>query len=300
MQIGANDMKQKTSTTYRQRLTKVIDYIHDHIDQNLDVNTLADVAMMSPYHFHRIYREFAQETVNATVRRLRLQRAAVLLIHSEAQLSKIAKMVSYGSLEAFSRAFAKQFGLSPREYRKVRQEYKANQEPFSAMLPIKKKVYATMYTVELMNVDAIHVATYPHKGDYMAITTVFERLFMYGVSQNLATPETRSFGLYFNDPKSVDQSELRSKACVEIAADVELPGDDAPEKMVIPAGQYATLLFKGSYAELEKPYDWLFGEWLPKSGHEAADFPPMEEYLNDPKVVPPSELLTRIYCKLAN
>ncbi|MEW8499130.1 MAG: GyrI-like domain-containing protein, partial [Candidatus Thiodiazotropha taylori] len=61
-----------------------------------------------------------------------------------------------------------------------------------------------------------------------------------------------------------------------------------------------SLLFKGSYAELEKPYDWLFGQWLPQSGYEAADFPPFEEYLNDPKDTPPSELLTRINCFVTN
>ena len=36
---------------------------------------------------------------------------------------------------------------------------------------------------------------------------------------------------------------------------------------------YATLLFNGSYSELEKLYNWLFGEWLPKSGYEAGNFP---------------------------
>lgn len=60
-----------------------------------------------------------------------------------------------------------------------------------------------------------------------------------------------------------------------------------------------SILFKGPYAELEKPYDWLFGHWIPNSGKEITDFPPFEEYLNDPKDTPPNELLTRIYCLLA-
>ena len=145
----------------------------------------------------------------------------------------------------------------------------------------------------------MNVATYSHQGNYMEIGAVFEKLFMYGVSQGLAAKDTRSFGLYYDDPKSVDESELRSKACATIPTDAVLIGDDAPEKMLIPAGRYATLLFKGSYAELDEPYDWMFGEWLPNSGYEAADFPPMEEYLNDPKETPPSELLTRIHCLLA-
>ena len=295
-------MKETTSKSYRQRLTLVIDYIHDHFDTDLDVNTLAEVAMMSPYHFHRIYRELAQETINGTVRRLRLQRAAAELIRSELSLTEIAKKVSYGSLEAFSRAFTKQFGESPSDYRDTKRSLKPaiNDQPFIAMLPTEKKVYNDMFTVEIMNLEPIEVAYYSHHGDYMEIGAVFEKLFMYGVSQNLATENTRSFGLYYDDPKSMDQNQLQSKACATIPEGAELTGADAPQKLSIPAGRYATLLFKGSYAELEKPYDWFFGEWLPNSGYEAADFPPMEEYLNDPKETPPNELLTRIHCLLAD
>lgn len=70
-------MKKTTAENYRQRVIRVIEYIHDHLDDDLNINLLADVAFMSPYHFHRIYREMARETLNATIRRLRLQRAAV-------------------------------------------------------------------------------------------------------------------------------------------------------------------------------------------------------------------------------
>ena len=293
-------MKETTGKTYRQRLTLVVDYIHEHFDGDLDVNTLAEVAMMSPYHFHRIYRQLAQETVNGTVRRLRLQRSAAELIRSNMSLTDIAKMVSYKSLEAYSRAFTKQFGESPSEYRQTKRDQQSaiKNQPFIAMLATEEKVYEDMFTIEIMNLEPIDVAAYLHKGDYMRIGAVFEKLFMYGVSQGLATDNTRSFGLYYDDPGSVDQTELRSKACATIPDGVVLTGDDAPEKLTIPGGRYATLLFKGSYAELEKPYNWLFGEWLPKSGYEAANFPPIEEYLNDPKTTPPNELLTRIHCLL--
>lgn len=293
-------MKATTSHNYRHRLTLVMEYIYQNLDGDLDVNTLAEVAMMSPYHFHRIYRELAQDTVNATVRRLRLQRAAVELIRSEQPLADIAKKVAYGSLEAFSRAFTKQFGQTPSEYRVAKKRRTpADELSFVAMLPTEKKVYDDMFTVEIMNLDAMDVAAYFHQGDYMEIGLVFEKLFVYASSQNLLSENTRSLGLYYDDPKSVPLNTLRSKACITVAKSDELLGDDAPEKMNTPAGRYATVLFKGSYAELEKPYDWLFGEWLPNSGYEAADFPPMEEYLNDPKTTPPHELLTRIHCLLA-
>jgi AraC family transcriptional regulator len=51
---------------------------------------------------------------------------------------------------------------------------------------------------------------------------------------------------------------------------------------------------KGPYAELERAYAWLYGTWLPQSGEEAADRPVFEEYLNNPRALPPQEWLTDI------
>ena len=290
-------MKESTSANYRRRLTMVIDYIHDNINGNLDVNTLAAIALMSPYHFHRIYRELMQEPVNATVRRLRLQKAAIHLIRTDKSLSTIAQEVSYGSVEAFTRAFTKQFGMAPVTYRSTKQNSKVSDEPFIAMLPTEQKRYDTMYNVETITINKMDLAGFPHKGDYMEITNTFEKLFMNAGSKNLLNEQTRSFGLYYDDPKSVDTEELRSMACLSIDESHSL--DNEFERVTVPAGKCVSILFKGPYAELEKPYDWLFGHWIPNNEKEIADFPPFEEYLNDPKTTPPNELLTRIYCLLA-
>lgn len=292
-------MKTSTSSNYRQRLIRVVDYIHDNLEGDLSVNVLADVAFMSPYHFHRIYREMAQETLNATIRRLRLQRAAAELIRSNLSIANIAKQVSYGSIEAFSRAFAKQFGDTPSSYREQKKSVEINPEPFIVMLPTKEKEYHAMYTVEIIDIEKTPIYGYPHKGDYMEIGAVFEKLFIYAGSNGLLNEQTRSIGLYFDDPKSVEKDQLRSKACITTKQAIDPNSDGAPEAGEIPAGKCATLTFKGSYAELEKPYNWFFGEWLPNSGFETVDHPPFEEYLNDPKNTPPSELLTRIHCLLA-
>lgn len=291
-------MKATTKNNYRQRLTRVIDHIYQNLDGTLGTNELADIACMSPYHFHRIYRELAQETLNTTIRRLRLQRAAADLIRSDKPLSRIAKTIAYGSQEAFSRAFTKEFGETPSEYREAH-KHRCDSEPYIAMLPLESKEYDKMYDVEIMEIEKTELAGYQHQGNYMEIGSEFEKLFIYAASNDLLNAHTRSIGLYYADPKSVPEDELQSMACISITEDTELTGDDTPEKTSIPAGKCATLTFKGSYAELEKPYNWLFGKWLPESGHEAADFPPFEEYLNDPKETPPSELLTRIHCLLA-
>lgn len=290
-------MKTSSRESYRKRLVNVIDYMHSHLDRDLDVNTLADVALMSPYHFHRIYRELVQETVNATVRRLRLQHAAADLIRSDQPLISIAKKACYGSLEAFTRAFVQGFGVPPSEYRKGKWVGdRVKLEPFIAMLPNEKKQVETMFTVDIIDNEEVLLAGYSHRGDYMEIGSQFEKVFVYGATKQLLTEKTRSIGLYYDDPKSVEIEQLRSMACISIEKTTDVDND--LEIITIPAGKCATVLFKGPYAELEKPYDYLFGHWLPESGYEAADFPPFEEYLNDPKETSPNELLTRIHCLL--
>lgn len=78
--------------------------------------------------------------------------------------------------------------------------------------------------------------------------------------------------------------------------DIELDG--SIERKSIASGEYAVLLHKGPYSNMRSAYQWLYGEWLANSGREVADQPAFEEYLNNPREVPPAELLTHIYMPL--
>jgi AraC family transcriptional regulator len=89
---------------------------------------------------------------------------------------------------------------------------------------------------------------------------------------------------------------LRSDACVTLP-DGKMPGGEL-QLREISGGRYAVTLHVGPYAELHFPYTWLYGTWLPQSGEEAANAPSIEEYLNDARVVPPSDLRTEIWLPL--
>ncbi|ALO41157.1 AraC family transcriptional regulator [Pseudoalteromonas phenolica] len=279
-----------TKNQYEQRLLGVIDYIYEHVDGELDVNVLADVACMSSYHFHRIYREFAGETINVTVRRMRLLKAAAYLVRSDLSQQQIAKKVGYGSIEAFNRAFSKHYRETPNQYRIARAV-----KQVTMLYPKSDKEYKTMYQVEQQTTPALSLIAIEHSGDYMQIGQAFEKLSMMASKLDLLNDKTRFFGIYYDDPKTVNTDKLRSKACISVDLNT-LPKEHEFEVMSIPASNSVSLLFKGDYPELEKPYDWLFGEYLPSSQYQLKDFPPFEEYLNDLREVAPQDLLTRIYC----
>ena len=88
---------------YEKRLLRVSAYVHDHLDEPLDMELLSQVACLSQYHWHRIYRAIYGETVTATIRRLRLNRAAVDLIRLNIPITKVAEQAGYPNVQSFNR-----------------------------------------------------------------------------------------------------------------------------------------------------------------------------------------------------
>jgi len=102
---------------YQRQLDRVVDYIYDHLEEDVRIDTLAEVACLSPYHWHRIFTAMRGETVAATVKRLRLQRAADRLANSDMPIEQIARRADYNTIEAFNRAFKAVYELPPAKYR---------------------------------------------------------------------------------------------------------------------------------------------------------------------------------------
>lgn len=73
----------KYQKEYIHRINKVIDYIEQNLDSELSLERLADVALFSPYHFHRIFSAFMGETLSGFIRRKRIEKAASLLLNDK-------------------------------------------------------------------------------------------------------------------------------------------------------------------------------------------------------------------------
>jgi AraC family transcriptional regulator len=281
-----------TRQSYAARLDRVLEHMTQRLDQPLSLEQLAAIGHFSPYHFHRIYRGLMGETVAETLRRMRLHRAAVELLQGTRTLDAIARHCGYGSAAAFNRSFAQTYGLPPGEFRRRRGLGIGLAPRITTDIDlISEQDVPTMYEVKITQLAPIGVAALAHHGAYHDIGATFEKLAAWAAAHRVPA-SNRSFGLYYDDPESKPAAELRSRACVEAPDD--LPMEGAVHRLEIAGGRYAVLIHTGPYAELERPYRWLFGEWLPASGEEAADAPVVEEYLNDPHSLPPAQWQTAI------
>lgn len=275
--------RETTRLAYADRIARVVAHIARNLEGPLDLERLAGVACFSPYHFHRLYRTTMGETPDQTVRRLRLNRAAGSLRRGDLALAVIARRAGYGSVEAFSRAFSNAYGCAPSRFRAARAP---------DLQPPGRPEIDSMYDVIIKDFEGLRLTGLPHLGDYNDIGGVFERLLAWAAARRLIDEGTRSIGIYYDDPDTVPVAERRSFAGLNVE-----PGHGVPEGVTtveLAPGPMAVLLHKGPYADLEQAYRHLYAVWLPASGREPADRPPFEEYLNDYRVLPPSEWLTAV------
>jgi len=300
MENAAPRLKPATRLDYGRRIARAMALIaadprHAPSLEAPSLKELAEAAAFSPFHFHRIYRELTGETPAETLARERLSRAAALLARGGLArgglaVAEVARACGYGSAAAFTRAFRAAYGLPPATYR--------DSGGIGAPLPTPtlNQQESAMFDIQIREEPALRLATLPHRGANTAIGTTFDRVMAWAAARGLVDAETRFIALYHDDPESIAEADLRSEAGLTVGP--EVVASEGVTLHHLPPTRVAVLVFKGPYAELESAYTRLYREWLPASGEEPADQPPREEYLNDARSLPPSELLTAVMLPL--
>jgi AraC family transcriptional regulator len=280
--------KQQTQAGYQARLDRVVDHIYAHLDEDIRPEGLAEIACLSPYHWHRIYVAMRGETVSGTIRRLRLLRAADRLANSNLSIGTIAERAGYSGADSFGRAFREAYGKTPADYRAT-----GGHAAFRAATEVEDRAG---FPVAIETLPATRCASVAHKGAYMQIDRAMGRLFTALAAQKMMAPDQAMCAVFFDDPDLVPVEALRSRACSPVAQGLPL----APplEETILRGGLYARLRYHGPYAAMKSAYRWLLGVWLPQSGYEPDDDPLFEAYLNSPQHVAPAELRTDIHLPL--
>ena len=136
--------KSRQRIIYEQRIFCVQDYITDNLDLELSTEKLARLAAFSPFHFHRIFKAIAGETLYDFIQRVRLEKSCIFLsLNHNMKITNIALDCGFSTPSAFSKAFKQYYGISPSDYRKkipvmaILKKLKAGMEHIMAVL--KKK-----------------------------------------------------------------------------------------------------------------------------------------------------------------
>lgn len=112
-------------------------YIENHINESITLYMLASEAGYSPWHCTRIFKELTDKTPFEYIRALRLSRAAIKLRDEDVKIIDVALDFVFDSHEGFTRAFSKQFGMTPQYYCK-------NTPPLKLFMPSHIRNYYLM------------------------------------------------------------------------------------------------------------------------------------------------------------
>jgi AraC family transcriptional regulator len=111
-----------TSARYRapmnaeRRVTSIVRLIDAHPDRPLTLETMAEEAGLSPYHFLRTFERQTGVTPHQYILRARLREAAIRLSTRTGKILDIALDCGFGDVSNFNRAFRAEFGVNPRAY----------------------------------------------------------------------------------------------------------------------------------------------------------------------------------------
>ncbi len=264
---------------YYKHVQNAVNYIERNLTDPLDLKEIAQTAGCSLFHFHRIFQATAGYSLKEYIRKRRLAEAAQELRYNEKSILEIALDFGYESQEAFTRAFRKETGLAPGNFRKTRSSFRS-----FPMLDIKLKY--NKKEINLIEPKIIEKEEFMVIGPALRTTTENEEGFkilprfwdecnkknIYQFIPNQKN-NTAGYGICM-DSKGYEFTYMIALEVSSLA--------NIPENMIgriIPKAKYAVFTAKGPVTRaVQDLTNYIYSKWIFNSGYSIADTPNFELY----------------------
>lgn len=261
--------KEETQHESYKAITRVMQYIQEHLDESTNLQTLADIANLSPFHFHRIFKLTIGESLAEYVQRLRMEYVAEKLQSSGLSLCELAEQTGYSSEQALSRAFKKYFSIPPRTYKISFYSDKFGDDLIPRVCRMARK-----------NIISLK-QDLPDKQSW-------QKLYMYALFNRLLSDSTESLEIIKGD---IFYPALTTKDA--------LSANNMIIASVLPEGIYAIFTHKGDLDSIPQLFKAIFNYWLATSKYTiCAETAPYVKYLNNPAEVAKEDILAEIYIRV--
>lgn len=263
-------------------IQNAINYIEDHITEELDYELIARESFSSPFHFQRVFSILCGYTLGEYIRQRRLSLAGAELSCGQGKVIDIAAKYGYDSPESFNKAFQKFHGITPSQAKRSgtplrsfsRLNIKISLEGGSIMnykIEEKPAMLLTGYKRRFVG-DPSNKQDQDH---YFACETRLEQVILEGLChehvktyQVLTNFDADGYDFYF----AYQMPNWALDSLQELPADITARF----ETLNIPAGTYLvceTERCQFPTARVDDLRRQIVSEWLPTSGYELRDAP---------------------------
>ena len=112
-----NAMKASTKQEIYRRLNAVKDHIDSCFNEEITLNDLSKIALMSPFHLLRQFKKNYRITPHQYIMKQRLEQSKKIILNSEHSITDICFMIGFKDISSYSKLFKKSYGLSPTQFR---------------------------------------------------------------------------------------------------------------------------------------------------------------------------------------
>ena len=260
---------------YQDRMQRALDYIDQHLDGELDLETVSRVAAFSKFHFHRQFTATFELSVHRYVQLARMKRASHRLAHCGADsVTDIAMDAGYDAPDAFARAFRQRFGQSPSSFRKS-PDWEPWLAAFGPLDNARSKLMQNVFThddVTIQDVPPMAVAIMEHRGDRATLGATIERFIAWRKAAGLSPDTSPTINVYRSERTPAVAADYSMDLCVGTDQAIA-PNEEGMKAGLIPGGRCAVLRVLGAGNNMEPAALFLYRDWLPASGEEVRDFP---------------------------
>lgn len=238
---------------YQHKLKPVIRYLEQNYNTPFNLEEVANKALLSPYHFHRVFKAVTGETLNDYLRRLRLQQAAMDLFYKKPTITEVALEYGFSSSQSFAKAFRRHFDLSPSELRDC-----PNQLRFISLLQDSKighslrkngnaESHKNGYSEHIQNKRRVRMKKKRFdKGvlAYIRVTGPYGENYEPAVKKLYQWAETEGIEdapnlfIYHDNPEVTPADKCRTDICLLLSHQVQIAGE--VELQAFTGGSYAT------------------------------------------------------------
>ena len=278
--------KQKINTAHVQYelIIKVQEYINCHLFDDLDSDSLSQVAGIYKFHFRRIFKAICGDSLGNYIFRLRLEYIAFKLISTDTSVPELLSQINYQNKHTLSRAFKSYFNCSIPEFRKRHSNARPEgKNPIQVELSIKKVHNMRIAYLKLERTNNIS----------HSFSLLWKQLLQFSENYELPSKGCKYVSLTLDYPLITPEEHSRFMVGVTLPQSFETPKGFGMYE--ISSGEYAIFRFKGLYHELNRVYRHIYLDWLPTSDYTLREPFTFETYINTPEKTPASELITAIY-----
>lgn len=256
-------------TERRRRIARAVQYLEAHLDSDLTLQILADIACLSRYHFTRIFAEMVGYSPMSLVRHLRMLKATERLRKGSLTIAAAADYAGYNSATAFSRACRRAFGQSPGEVANGRSVDEVLQRRY-----------------EIIELDAVPGVGFRFSGSHREACPAFDSLGEAALSSTNWRPRMGVFALDY------DGALIARHIDDWVDADVAVPVLDADKPVngykaiAIPAGRYAMDSQTARDRSAPQGYEEVLKRVLEDHNLGSLPAPPVRWHRYDPALQP--------------